>query len=189
MTSTFLNSTCFSLFNPFYCDSNMALPNNQTPKLIPASVVVGPMSPNEQQAFLPVNVIHHNHKDHNMKLATLLKHKAYTSLFISCLYASLVPGKKLKAPHLNHLLYSELVGNEATILHKLVDLLFPSIHINKDLLKHLEWIEPDESGVRVPGVWAGERFCDTPTKFTEQELGTWMNKVAHAMSKATRKTV
>ena len=170
-------------------DSNMVLPNNQTPRSTPASVVVGPMSPNEQQAFLLVNMIRHNHKDHDMKLATSLQHKPYMSLFISHLYASQVPGKKLKAPHLNHLLYSELVGNEATILYKLVDLLFPLTHINEDLLKHLEWMEPDESGVRVPGVWAGERFHDTPTKFMEQELGTWMNKVAQAMRKATSKTV
>ena len=99
------------------------------------------------------------------------------------------PGKNSRSPHLNHLLHSELVGNEATILHELVDLLFPSTHVNEDLLKHLEWMEPDESGVRVPGVWAGERFCDTPMKFMEQELGTWMNKVVQAMSKATGKTV
>ena len=124
-----------------------------------------------------------------MKLATSLQHKVYTSLFISHLYVSQVPRQKLKAPHLNHLLHSELVGNEATILHELVDLLFPSTHVNEDLLKHLEWMEPDESGVKVPGVWAGERFCDTPMKFMEQELGTWMNKVVQAMSKATGKTV
>ena len=62
-------------------------------------------------------------------------------------------------------------------------------HINEDLLKRFEWMEPDESGVRVSGVWAGERFHDALTKFTEQELGTWMNKVARAMSKATGKTV
>ena len=106
----------------------MALPNNQTPKSIPASVVMGLMSPNEQQAFLLVNVICHNHKDHDMKLTTLLQHKAYTSSFVSHLYASQVPGQKLKAPHLNRLLCRELVGNEATILHELVDLLFPSTH-------------------------------------------------------------
>ena len=147
------------------------------------------MSPNEQQACLLVNVIRHNHKDHDMKLATLLQHKVYTSSFVSCLYASQVPRQKLKAPHLNCLLYRELVGNEATILHELVDLLFPLTHVNKDLLKHLEWMEPDKSGFRVPGVWAGERFHDTPTKFMEQELGTWMNKVVQAMSKATSKTV
>ena len=170
-------------------DSNMVLPNNPTPRSTPASVVVGPMSPNEQQAFLLINTIHHNHKDHDMKLATSLQHKVYMSLFVSCLYAFQVPRQKLKASHLNHLLHSELVGNKATVLYKLVDLLFPSTHVNEDLLKCLEWMEPDESGVRVPGVWAGERFCDTPMKFTEQELGTWMNKVVWAISKATGKTV
>ena len=86
VASTFLNSTFFSLFNPFYCDLNMALPNNQTPKSIPASVIVGPMSPNEQQAFLLVNVIHHNHTDHKYETCNFSSTQAYTSLFISCLY-------------------------------------------------------------------------------------------------------
>src|SRR5271154_4339235 len=56
-TSTFLDSTCFSLFNPFYCDSKMVLPNNHTAKSTQASVLAGPMNPNEQQAFLLVNTI------------------------------------------------------------------------------------------------------------------------------------
>ena len=177
-TSTFLNSTCFSLLNPFYCDSNMVLPsNNQTAKSTPASVLMGPMSLNEQQAFLLVNAIHHNKKnckDHNIqKLATLLPHNTMSSSFVSCMYAS-----QVLAPQLNCLLQNELEGNKAAVPNQLIDLLFPSMHINDNLLKHLEWMEPEGSGVRAPGIWAGERFHDAPTKFMEEVVGTWMNKVA-----------
>ena len=156
----------------------------------PATSGIVPMTLMEQQTLLMAN----NKAKKLRKFPATPSQKSSSSSFVSRLYASQIPGETFKAAYLKVLLHNELregICSNVPIL--LIDLLFPSKNlpfaVDKTLLDDLKWMKVDENGVKAPGVWTGDRFRDPPTKFTEEELAGWMNKLAQAMSNATNKAI
>ena len=174
--------------------SHRVPPNNRSA----SSLEIGPMGPQEQQALLVLAALREDHKGRGEQTAqqTPSQSSFNVSQIVSRLYASQLPGQKLKAGRLKHILNNGLAeggGGIRSVPSSIIDHFFAStklpFHVDDDLLEKLQWMKPDEQGVRAPGVWTGEIFHDPPKHFTEVEFSGWMNKLAQAMSSVTGKPV
>jgi len=198
--------TYFSLFNSSSGDLKLHLYHDMSHRVLPSnmqgtapSLGIGPMGLQEQQALLVVAALRQDHKERKERKkrttqtletqqTTPSQSSFNVSQIVSRLYASQLPGQKIKADRLKCILNKELAEGARSVASIIIDHLFAStklpFKVDDDLLEKLRW-KTNEQGVRTPGVWTGEKFREPPKHFTEVEFSGWMNELAQAMSSAT----
>ncbi len=107
------------------------------------------MDPQEQQAILVITALHQDHKER--KQGTVWSTEAQetpsqssfnVSQIVSCLYAFQLPGQKLKAGCLKHILNKELADGSTCYVNSFIDYLLAwtklPFQVDNDLLEKLQ---------------------------------------------------